>query len=474
MSRGMKHIYTKHGDMYAGAEWNEIGFENYTILIQFSKIREYKELKPSEKNIEKISEYGWVIANEVIAGTIDDENLGTQSKHHESESWFGGYDRKVMFVFGAGASANCVCGSDKTEFEKNILRPPLGPSLFDKRFKNYYSRYKGVKQSLNFLQGNNPDVEEMFEREWKNIAQDSNEAVMTRHINIQYYLQELLKDVSNRVTEEYYANNLYAKLTSQLQKIYAASVKNIYGNRSCKKFAFVSFNQDTILENFIQEQFRKTLATLDDYVNINDSPFCIFKPHGSWNWGWKFPDISKFNGKTADWLFDNNINYFQLYFQILGDHVNMIDWNTWGLESALSKHDLGKYTIDKSRVEIIGSDNLNNFYPALLLPYRDKDEFTMPLRHFYNMQHYFSHVETLIIIGWKGNEAAFNRLLFQHAYKISKIVIADPHPEVVEKNLKPLLSKQNIEKVIYKNFEDFVKNGIKKEIEYAGTEKIHS
>src|SRR5207247_212941 len=131
-------------------------------------------------------------------------------------------------------------------------------------------RYKGVKQSLNFLQGDNPDVEEMFEREWTNIAQDSNEAVMTRHINIQFYLQELLKNVTNRVSEEYYANNLYAKLTNKLQKIYAASVKNIHGNRTCKKFAFVSFNQDTILENFIQEQFRTTLTTLDDYVNIND------------------------------------------------------------------------------------------------------------------------------------------------------------------------------------------------------------
>jgi hypothetical protein len=474
MRRGIKHIYTKHGDMYAGAEWNEIGFENYTILIQFSKIQDYKKLNHSEKTIEKINEYGWVIANEAIAGTIEDENFNPQSKHHESESWYGDFERKIMFVFGAGASANCVCGDGKAEFEKDILRPPLGPSLFDRRFKNYYSRYKGVKQSLNFLQGDNPDVEEMFEREWKNIAQDSNEAVMLRHINIQFYLQELLRDVSNRVTEEYYANNLYAKLTNQLQKIYAASVKNIYGRRSVKKFAFISFNQDTILENFLHEQFRKPLTTLDDYVNINASPFCVFKPHGSWNWGWKFPDTSKFGGKTADWLFDNNINYFQLYFQILGDHVNMIDWNTWGYETAMSKHHLGKHTIDKSQIKIISNNDLSNYYPALLLPYRDKDEFIMPLRHFNNMRHYFSNIETLIVIGWKGNEAAFNRLLFQHAHKIRKVVIADPNPEIVEENLKQILSRQNVEKVVYDNFQEFVDNGIEKEIEYANAEKTHS
>ena len=150
---------------------------------------------------------------------------------------------------------------------------------------------------------------------------------------------------------------------------------------------------------------------------------------------------------------------------MLGDHINMIDWSTWGLEASLNKHHLGKYTIDKSQLKIIRNGNLNNYFPALLLPYRDKDEFTMPLRHFYNMENYFPYVETLIIIGWKGNEDAFNRLLFHHANKLNKVVIADPYPDIVEQNLKPLLSRSNIEKIIYKNFEDFVENGIEKEIQ---------
>lgn len=254
-------------------------------------------------------------------------------------------------------------------------------------------------------------------------------------------------------------------LANQLQKIYAASVKNIHGIHSCKKFAFVSFNQDTILDIFLSEQFNQPLATLDDYVNINENPFCLFKPHGSWNWGWKFPDPQRFGGRTADWLFDNNKNFFNLYFELLGDHVNMIDWGTWGYETTLNKHGLGKYTIDKSQLKIIGNDNLNNYYPALLLPYRDKDEFIMPFRHFCNMQYYFSEVETLIVIGWKGNEDAFNRQLLAHAHKIRKVIIADPNDNIVADNLKELLSKPNIEKIVYKNFEDFVENGIEKEIQ---------
>ena len=462
--QGIQYFFTKHGDVYSGWKFKEMNFQNYTFVIQGTKLKEYRELKHSEKTLKKISEYGWVLCNDVIQLIIDGDKFIPEKKHHQSDTCYGDYDRKVMFVFGAGASANCVYGSDKVEFDSHSLRPPLGPALFEKRFENYYNRYKGVKQSLHFLQDDNPDVEELFEREWKNIQSENNQAVLMRHINIQYYLQEVLKDISNRVTEEYYAKNLYGKLANKLQKIYAASVKNIHGRHSCKKFAFVSFNQDTILETYIEQQFNQRLATFEDYVNINDSPFCIFKPHGSWNWGWKFPDTSKFNGKTADWLFDNSINFFQLYYTLLGDHINMIDWGTWGHEASINKHHLGKNTIDKSQLELIGNDDLNNYYPALLLPYRDKDEFTMPLRHFYNMQNYFSHVETLVIIGWKGNEDAFNRQLLQHASRIKKVVIADPQHKVVEENLKEILARPNIETIIYKHFEDFVINGVDKEL----------
>ena len=204
---------------------------------------------------------------------------------------------------------------------------------------------------------------------------------------------------------------------------------------------------------------------MNDYAEVNHSPYCIFKPHGSWNWGWKFPDISKFGGNTAKWLFDNDVNFFKLYYELLGDNENMIDWSTWGLESERNEHRLGKFTIDKSQLHLISSDDVNNYFPALLLPYRDKDEFTMPLRHFMNMQTFIGQIETLIIIGWKGNEIQFNNLLFTQGSRINKIIIADPNPTTIEQNLYPLI--QNIKRgniIHYKNFEDFVLNGLDKEI----------
>lgn len=464
---GLKYFFTKYGDVYSGWEYPEINFPNYRIVIQGTKRQDYQKFSDQDKTLDIINEHGWALANNIVYDTLDgDLYIPPETKRYESDSWFHSYERKVMFIFGAGASANCVYGSDINEFEYDDLRPPLGPALFNKRFKNYYNKYKGVKQSLPLLQVDNPDVEELFEREWKNISKENNEAVLKRHINIQYYLQEVLKEVSKKVIDDYYATNLYAKLANKLQKIYAGSVSNDYNRHSSKKFAFISFNQDTILDTILSEQFNQSLASMDDYVNINEKPFCLFKPHGSWNWGWKFPNPSKFNGKTADWLFENNINHFQLYYQLLGDHNNMIDWtNIFGIERSINPHHLGKHTIDKSLLKIISNDDdLNNYYPGLLLPYRDKDEFTMPLRHFQNMREYLTHIETLVIIGWKGNEDAFNKLLQKKAKQLKKVIIADPQHQIVEYNLKELFLQRNIKPIIYNDFEDFVINGIDKEL----------
>ena len=466
MTKGLEYFFTKYGEVYAGLKRDETNFLEHTIVIQRTKIKEYDDLNHNEKTLEKISEYGWILDNEVIVDTLDEAEFKPPLKSTCSYTGFNqDIEHKTMFIFGAGASANCVYGNDKIEFQKDDLRPPLGPALFEKRFKIYYNKYKGVRQSLTLLQSDeNPDIEELFEREWKNIHKENNQVVLSRHISIFYYLQELLKKVSDRVIDEYDAKNLYAKFSNKLQKIYSASVKTTYGRTTSKNFAFVSFNQDTILETFISQQFKIPLNNLNVYIRVNESPCYIFKPHGSWNWGWRFPDTTQFNGNTSNWLFENNINLFQLYFKLLGNPTNMIDGSTWGYETTLNKHHLGRYTIDKSQLQLIGEEDLNNFFPALLLPYRDKDEFTMPIQHFNYMTDYFNSVETLVVIGWKGNEEAFNRQLFQNANRIKKVIIADPNPDLVEKYLEPILSRQGITKIIYKNFEDFVENGIDNDI----------
>jgi len=73
MMNGLKYFFTKYGEVYAGWKWEEMNFPEYTIVIQGTKLKEYRELNHNEITLEKISEYGWVLGNEVIAGTLDRE-----------------------------------------------------------------------------------------------------------------------------------------------------------------------------------------------------------------------------------------------------------------------------------------------------------------------------------------------------------------------------------------------------------------
>lgn len=457
MSDQLPFWFTSYGEVYSGEDFSGPQFPDHRILIQRSKISDYNNLPESEKTIEKINEYGIALPHQLIKKEIvlSQEETDELRKKEEPKTWYEA-DRSTMFILGAGASANCVFGHEKTEFKEDSLHPPLGTHLFDKKFKSIYSKYPGVKDSLHLLQDDNGvDIESLLEDEWLEVSRFGNESVIARHINIQYYLQELLKEVSTNTQQKYYSKNLFAGLVDRLSKLYHRNTK--------RKFAFVSFNQDTILDRYLSKSFNVPLSTLDDYVKINESPFCLFKPHGSWNWGWKFPNLESKSISTAEWLYQEKVNYYRLYFELLGDYKTMIDWHSYTKELQMNSNRIGKHTVNKSNLSVIHPGNENLYFPSLLIPYRDKDEFTMPTSHYWDLLHSLSYVETLVIIGWKGNEKYFNQLLASRGTKIKKVIIADPCPSAVLNQL-PFLTSQGIEiKEFTGGFEAFVKTGLDEE-----------
>ena len=457
MNNQLPYCFTSYGEVYSGEDFSGPQFPDHKILIQRSKISAYNNLPGSEKTIEKINEYGIALPYKLIKKEmlLCLEETDKLRKREESKKWYES-DRSTMFILGAGASANCVFGDDLSDFKKDLLRPPLGPHLFDKKFKPLYSKYPGVKDSLHFLQDDNgADIESLLEDEWKEVSHFGNESVIARHINIQYYLQELLKEVSSNTLRNHYSKNLFGVLTERLSKLYHRNNK--------RKFAFVSFNQDTILDSFLTKSFNVALSTLDDYVKINEYPFCLFKPHGSWNWGWKFPNLESKSITTPEWLYLEKVNYYKLYFELLGDYTTMIDWHSYTKELQMNSNRVGKHTVNKSNLSVIHPGNENLYFPSLLIPYRDKDEFTMPTSHFWDLQHCMSYVEKLVIIGWKGNERHFNQLLESRGINIKKVIIVDPCPDAVLKQL-PFLATAGIEITEFKGgFETFVKTGLDEE-----------
>lgn len=449
----IKYYVTSFGVVFVGFEFVEIGFDEYKVIVPADKLADYRQLKASEKTIEKIRTLAWVFPASCLVKVLSSDQVPSTKKQHVPFWWEGELDRTTMFIIGAGASANCVVGSDKSLFEKDVLRPPLGNGLFKNSFRPFYQKYEGVKLSLFDLQRENINVEEFLENEWHEVEECGNQLIMNKHINIQFYVQEVLSEVSKKITAEYFENNLFAKLADHLQKMYARD--------KSKRFSFVSFNQDTILEDFLSRHFQLPMRTIDDYVDVNTNPFSVFKPHGSWDWGWPFRDCVN---NRQEKVYALSPTLYKLYFEVLGDLHSMVDWAGWGRELSLDSHRKGRLTVNKNKMSLFAHQEIGQFYPAILLPYRDKDEFTMPSNHFERLETYLNYIETLFIIGWKGNEKMFNRILHDQTHRIKKVVIVDPNPSVIEANLKDLLSKQGVVITYYNGFDDFIARGLDQEL----------
>ncbi len=448
-------IFTKTGDVYVGEKIKEYNYPNYTFLIPRTNINAYIALNNTNESDRflELQKIGVAILNNNIAKILN----GNEIPERKPTNFFGKTNpyqkqRKNMFIFGAGASAFCIYGEEKENYKNDTLKSPLGNELFDKRFEPIYRYFKGVSASLVNLRRPNLNVEEVLQEDWNEVEGYSNDTIMSNHINIQFYLQEVLNSVS--VNIEKYEMNLFELLANKLQKI---------SNRNHdKRFSFVSFNQDTILEQKLKKQFRVEYEDINDYINEDKYPFCIFKPHGSLNWSWIAENSEASYKKYYEILFENKTNYFDLYFKLLGNSDTMVDWSSYGRTKNLTEK--AQYSINKDKLKLLRHYDTLHQFPAILLPYRDKDEFLFPNSHHDEMRYYLEETEALFIIGWKGNERLFNKVLKKNANKIKKVVIADPCADDVLTNLKDFLENKKIEIVTYNDFEDFVINGLEKEL----------
>lgn len=340
---------------------------------------------------------------------------------------------KRMFVFGAGASSFCLLGENKNALEKSLLRPPLGYEIFDDRFEDIFQNYEGAKLSIPLFLTKEKDIELCLEDEWRKLRKTYNPSITTRHINLQFYLRDLFRRVSDEVVGKYYRNNLYSLFANKLQT-YLASVPE-------ERIALVSFNYDTILDQFIEKIFHSPFRQMSDYIDRNNRPVFLFKPHGSCNWGWRVNNkqhLNVPNRNLCDSLYTKHTELHEIYYKVLGSMDEMVHTQAWGPEKNNDKHFRGKYTVNKNRIEVIDNNLGTEYFPALLMPYRDKDEFVMHYDHQHTFDRFAGDMEELYLIGWKGNEDLFNRKLQHHHTHLKKIVIVNPmekKEKVVSKNL---------------------------------------
>ena len=441
------HFITYYGDIYPGYIYEFSEFPDRFFIIPNYYRKALTELQRSGLTLEKLNEYGHEIKDpKIITGIADENEIGINSEF-PNPPIIGNQIWKQMFVFGAGASTYCVPKDIQSTDEYFNSRPPLGIELFGKEFEEIIAKYDGVEISRPSLNRFKDDVEEFLESEWTVIRDAHKPNILARHINIIYYLQELFFKVTNTAMKNFGRYNLYASFLDIIEKKL----------KKDEKIAFVNFNYDTILDRYLSKIFRVSLTQIDDYINSNEHPFLYFKPHGSHNWGWKFSQstLKEIVGNAPDWLYSNQIMLNEIYYKFLENPNESVHRKSWALEE--------KFSINKNKIEVI-PNNPQNYFPAMLIPYRDKDEFVMPYHHTLRMEQFVTSMEDLFLIGWKGNESHFNKLLKTKANQLKRIIIVNPTPEDVERNLSKYLGELEPKYTVIRirDFEELVDSALLK------------
>ncbi|MCS6819980.1 MAG: hypothetical protein NZ522_08505, partial [Chitinophagales bacterium] len=141
-----------------------------------------------------------------------------------------------------------------------------------------------------------------------------------------------------------------------------------------------------------------------------------------------------------------------IYFDI----INKVYYYSWGYEVEFNEKGIGRYKVDRNAIEKISDDELKSYFPAILMPYRNKDEIMMSYAMFDTSRYLSDHIEELYLIGWKGNEKIFNEHVLKRLNRLNKVTIVNPKPNEVKKNIENYLNIKRVEIVIYCSFEEFV------------------
>lgn len=446
------YYVTYFGDVYYGfavqPDFNSKDF----YLIGKNQWLAYNQLQGDRFKRESMEQHGIHIPNaDVIWQRIPEARFPQAFDNTPAYHWQGNPSSyKKMYVFGAGASTFCQFASGKSELLNSSLRPPLGPELFSARFNQYINRYPGLKLILPKFEARGNDIEAILEDDWADLMQRRDLELAAQHVQLQFFLQEIFKLITESVTENFYRHSLHTLFVQNILRKWNTENRPV----------FVSFNYDTILEDALEKQLRIKFDKIDKYVNQGkDSKFVFFKPHGSWSWGWEFDKakVSVPPAQVAKLLYDQHYTPAQIYYELLGP--GMLTTEGWGFEAANNARGIGRLSPNRNKIKV--AEPGKSYFPALLLPYRDKDDFVMPYNMQMQMESSMYNIEELVLIGWKGSEDLFNNKLKKQAQRLQKITIVNPDVEAVKKELGKYLelTKYKIDEV--KDFEDYVLNYMK-------------
>lgn len=440
------YFFTYYGDVYYGIMVRNES-TGYYYIIPPHNIQDYRNGNNNDEDFYR--RIGWEIKDLEIIVRISEE---IQSDRSQIQCISITKPSKKLFVFGAGASSFY---STKKKRGKNGERIhselPLGNELFQEKYCTSLF-YEGVKLILPLFDVLGLDVESFLQLYYEKIRDKYDLPSLRNLINAQIYVQENIRRITSNILErsDFTRCNAYI--------LFASYIKDLLFKEQDHTVSIVSFNYDTLLEKSIEKVFGLQYSCIENYVS-SENKIQFYKPHGSINWGWVVRNIPPYVQSQEDflnYLYNEQIDLNNLYYEILGDSQRNIKACSWGME--YQKHGKGRFSINKEAISVLKYSDI--YYPSLLLPYSDKDDFIMPYSHQYAMRDTMRQIEELYLIGWKGNEDLFLRYL-KKCNKLRRLVIVNPDAETVQNNISGVVNYEKLE--LYDNFANFVIDKIKKD-----------
>lgn len=310
----------------------------------------------------------------------------------------------LMVVFGAGASYDSFPSLPPLPANRGTHadRPPLAAELFSERaeFNNVLRNYPDCLTIVPYLRRAGAYVEEEL-----SVLQNEAERYPARHRQlaaVRYYLQEMLWGCEQRWKHFTYGVSNYRTFIDQIA----------HWTGPEEQVCLVTFNYDRLLEAAMPAA-GLNIRQLPDY--ISDQKFKLIKLHGSINWGrWVSGPLD-----GIDQLSSRDVAYAMIH------RADQLDIST-------------NFCI--SEESPISKDRKHALFPAIAIPVQNKTDFECPDTHFKVLLECIPNVTKLIIIGWRGVENHFKKLLAERLNRTIPTLIVAGNAESANETLTNLSS----------------------------------
>lgn len=275
----------------------------------------------------------------------------------------------ILVVTGAGASCDSLNERDvdPTVWRDNKqFQPPRSDQLFASRevFADLVRpELQGLAAHLRSALAEGAGLEEELEA----LASDESQAAQSELIALRFYIRSVIALCDEHWIDPGKGGNNYDSLVRRLDQ---------HSKQSDEAVLYVTFNYDRLLDRSIETRIRYKFSNQFTYVNHRSAH--LYKLHGSIDW-----------------------------FRSLGSRPDSEDMEQWAIEHGPTV----PFDIIETERGLRPSEVT---IPAIAIPIRNKFEFECPTNHQNALRQDLVNVHRILIIGWRGQERHFLKLLNDH------------------------------------------------------------